>query len=99
MTVLEDRRRIARAADIERFVGWLASRDEAHTVLALLANRFQSWIGCWGRDDLDPRHLLSDDEWEMVRWLMDNRLNLVSDAVRAVFAAACLKIGREDVNA
>lgn len=98
MTLLEDRRRIARAADIERFVGSL-ERNESHTVLALLANRFQSWIGCWGRDDLDPRHLLSDEEWEMVRWLMDNRLVLVSDAVRAVFAAACLKIGREDVNA
>ena len=99
MTLLEDQRRIARAADIERFVGWLASRDEAHTVWSLLAQRFEWWGGWWDRDDLDPRHLLSDDEWEMVRWLMDNRLNLVSDAVRAVFAAACLKIGREDVNA
>lgn len=98
MTRLEDRRRIARAADIERFLGSLDG-DESHIVWTLLANRSQWWIGCWRRDDLDPRHLLSDDEWEMVRWLMDNRLDRVSEAVRAVFSDACVKIGREDVDA
>lgn len=97
MTQLEDQRRIARAADIERFVCWLAGSDEAHTVWSLLAQRFEWWGGWWDRDDLDPRHFLSDEEWGAVRWLMDKGWDQVSEAVHDLFASACVEVGREDV--